>query len=157
MATESMHEAGNHYMRLAMMTAASFVAMFVLMYAMVNRTNNVYVNVNQFYMAGLMTAAMVLIELALMRSMYRNHRLNGAILLASVLALIAFWFGVRQQVGVSDKQFLKSMIPHHGAAILMCEQASIRDPEVARLCRQIITNQTSEISQMKRILTASRQ
>lgn len=37
--------------------------MHVLMYAMVDRLANVYPNFHQFYMAGLMTAAMVVIEL----------------------------------------------------------------------------------------------
>jgi hypothetical protein len=45
-----------HYVRLAIMTALSFISMYVLMYAMVNRFANVYNNLNQFYMAGLMTA-----------------------------------------------------------------------------------------------------
>lgn len=46
------------------MTLLSFAAMYVLMYAMVDRFGNVFNNVNQVYMAGLMAAAMVLIELA---------------------------------------------------------------------------------------------
>jgi len=35
-----------------------------------------------------------------------------------VIGLIFFTL-VRQQAAITDKQFLKSMIPHHGAAILM--------------------------------------
>ena len=37
--------------------------MYILMYAMVNAFANVYPNVNQFYMAGLMTAPMVVCSL----------------------------------------------------------------------------------------------
>ena len=61
-----------HYVHLAIMVALSFISMYVLMYAMVNRFANVYSNLNQFYMAGLMTAPIVVIELALMRSVYDN-------------------------------------------------------------------------------------
>jgi uncharacterized protein (DUF305 family) len=43
---------------------------------------------------------------------------------------------------------LKSMIPHHAAAILMCEKASIRDPEVTKLCEGIVARQQAEIDQM---------
>jgi len=57
-----------HYVHLAIMTALSFISMYVLMYAMVNRFANVYSNLNQFYMAGLMTAPIVVIELTLMGS-----------------------------------------------------------------------------------------
>jgi uncharacterized protein (DUF305 family) len=88
-----------HYSRLAVMAALSFAAMYVLMYAMVERFANVHPNLNQAYMAGLMTAPMILI---------------------------------RQQTAISDKQFLKSMIPHHG-----------------ELCRGIIASQQSEMDWMK--------
>lgn len=110
----------NHYARLAAMTALMFVAMFVLMYAMVDSLDNVYPNLNQFYMAGLMTAPMVLIELALMWSMYKDRRANTAIAVVSVIAFAVFWLGIRQQLAIADEQFLKSMIPHHAGAILMC-------------------------------------
>jgi hypothetical protein len=64
----------NHYARLAAMAALMFVAMFILMYAMVDRLDNVDPNLNQFYMAGLMTAPMVLIELALVRRSSHSAR-----------------------------------------------------------------------------------
>jgi uncharacterized protein (DUF305 family) len=41
------------------------------------------------------------------------------------------------------------MIPHHAGAILMCEQAKVKDPEIIELCKGIIINQQSEINQMK--------
>lgn len=59
-----------HYGRLLVMAVLSFISMYVLMYAMVNRLANVHANLNQFYMAGLMAAAMVIIELALMGAVY---------------------------------------------------------------------------------------
>ena len=49
----------NHYRHLIAMAALSFVAMYILMYAMVNTIADVYMNVNQVYMAGLMTAPMI--------------------------------------------------------------------------------------------------
>ncbi|HMB25049.1 MAG TPA: hypothetical protein VKP08_19540, partial [Anaerolineales bacterium] len=52
-----------HYSHLLIMAVLSFIAMYILMYAMVNVIGNVYNNFNQFYMAGLMTAPMVIIEL----------------------------------------------------------------------------------------------
>lgn len=50
---------------------------------------------------------------------------------------------------ISDRQFLKSMIPHHASAILMCNRASIRDADIRRLCRDIISGQSEQIDQMK--------
>jgi uncharacterized protein (DUF305 family) len=142
-----MHE--HHYRRLLIMAALSFVSMYILMYAMVNTIDNVYNNINQVYMAGLMAAPMVVIELLLMGAMYQNKRLNILIAAASVMALLIFFLFIRNQTAVSDKQFLRSMIPHHAGAILMCEQASIHDPEIIRLCDAIIESQRAEIAQMK--------
>jgi len=56
------------------MALLSFLAMYGLMYAMVDSAANVYPNLNQLYMAGLMTVPMVLLELALMGSMYDTRK-----------------------------------------------------------------------------------
>ncbi len=145
---------GTHYRGLLLMVVLSFLSMYALMYGMVNTLANVYMNVNQFYMAGLMAAPMGIIELALMGAMYRNRRLNAVVAIGGSIALAVFWVLLRQQVGVSDKQFLRSMIPHHAGAILMCEQAPVQDAEIKALCRTIISSQQSEIDQMKAKLSA---
>lgn len=41
------------------------------------------------------------------------------------------------------------MIPHHAAAILMAEKATLSDPEVKKLGEDIIAVQQKEIKQMK--------
>ena len=96
-----------------------------------------------------MTMAMVIIELAVMRAMYKSRRLNIIILAVGFIALIGFYFGIRQQASVGDKQFFKSMIPHHGAAILMVEKTTLTDSEIKKLAQDIITAQQAEIVQMK--------
>ena len=140
------------YGRLTAMIAMSFVAMYILMYAMVDTFSDVFPNVNQFYMASLMTAPMVAIELLLMGSMYENKKANIAILALSIVAIGGFFLLIRLQAAVGDKQFLKSMIPHHSGAILMCQRASITDPEVKKLCAGIVQGQRSEIDQMNALI-----
>ena len=139
----------DHYRKLWIMAVLSFISMYILMYAMVNSISNVFNNVNEFYMAGLMTAPMIPIEIFLMRSMYQDQRRNILIVAASVILGLAFFFLIRQQGAVSDKQFLRSMIPHHAGAILMCEQASLQDAEIQELCKTIISSQQEEIDHMK--------
>ena len=141
--------ADKHYPHLYLMAALSFVAMYLLMYAMVDRVSNVFMNLNQAYMAGLMAAPMVLIELAVMRAMYPNRRLNVIIVIVSVVALASFWILIRQQVAIGNAQFLRSMIPHHAGAVLMCERLRANDAGIQRLCAQIIRSQQEEIAQMK--------
>lgn len=148
-------KSGGHYVRLLVMAVLSFVSMYVFMYAMVNVLGNVFTNVNQFYMAGLMVAPMVIIELLVMGGMYPNRKRNVGIIVASTIAMILFWVAIRQQVAVTDRQFLKSMIPHHASAILMCQQSPSRDPEILRLCQDIVSSQQAEIDLMKAKLDRS--
>ena len=140
------------YIRLAAMAVLSFIAMFILMYAMVDRFAHVYSNINQVYMAGLMTAPMIVIELILMGAMYKNRDANLAILAASVVVGTACFAAIRAQTAVGDVQFLRSMIPHHSGAILMCEGASLTDPALKTLCGGIVKGQQAEIDQMTRML-----
>jgi hypothetical protein len=137
------------YRNLFIMAVSSFISMFILMYMMVDSFSNVYVNLNQFYMAGIMTAPMVIIELFVMGSMYPNKKFNTLILVISLAILLLLIFLLRKQIAIGDREFLRSMIPHHGAAILMCKQATLRDPEILALCKNIGTAQQSEIDFMK--------
>lgn len=137
------------YLRFALMLALSFMAMYALMYAMVNTFANALPSANQAYMAGLMTAPMAILEMLLMGAMYPNKKANVGVLVAGVLLLVLCWVAIRQQVGISDRQFLKSMVPHHAGAILMCQQADLHDAEVKALCAGIVASQQAEIDQMK--------
>lgn len=141
-----------HYSRLFLMIALSFVSMYALMYAMVDRFENVYASLNQVYMAGLMTAPMVILELALMGGMYHNKTLNKVIIAVSMIALVGFWVLIRQQTAITNTQFLRSMIPHHAGAILMCEKAPLDNQQIQGLCRNIVSGQQAEIRQMKSLL-----
>jgi len=143
------HKNVNSYNTLIIMAVLSFLSMYALMYAMVDQLANVIPNINQFYMAGLMTMPMIVFEVVLMRSMYTNKKLNTLIITIGMIALITFFLFIRQQSFVSDRQFLKSMIPHHASAILMCENADLQDLEIRELCVSIVSSQQQEIDQMK--------
>ena len=153
MAKDGMEKA--HYLRLAAMIGLSFVAMYVLMYAMVDVLGNAVPNLNQVYMAGLMTAPMLVLELLLMGHMYANKKLNAGLIVGGVVLLIVCWLGIREQAAIGDRQFLRSMIPHHAGAILMCKEAPLRDAKIKHLCAGIIESQQAEIDQMKAWLAES--
>lgn len=138
-----------HYSRFLVMIGLHFIAMYILMYAMVNSFANVFNSFNQLYMAALMTASMVLIELPLMLAMYKSKKLNVIIFAVGLIVLVGSFLLIRKQGAISDRQFLRSMIPHHAGAILMCEEASLEDREIQELCRNIIVGQQAEIDQMK--------
>lgn len=150
--TVKMDHGVKQYRLLLIMTVLSFVSMYGLMYAMVNSRDNVFASFNQVYMAALMTAPMVVMEVLIMKSMYGNQRWNAAIVALAGIGAIASFCLIRQQAGISDRQFLRSMIPHHAGAILMCEKASLNDARIKELCSNILANQRAEIAQMKLLL-----
>lgn len=87
-----------------------------------------------------------------MRSMYSNNRLNLLIVVISSALTLLFFIMIRQQVAVTNAQFLRSMIPHHAEAILMCKQSTAEAPQIKQLCQSIISGQEAEIRQMKALL-----
>ncbi|HEY0628213.1 MAG TPA: DUF305 domain-containing protein [Sphingomicrobium sp.] len=141
----------HHYLMLGVNLLASLVIMYVAMFAMIWSWGEFIQNVNFLYMALVMWAPMAAVMLLSMRPMYPDKRLNGLLYLTFAALFIFSLFGIRGQVLVGDDQFLRSMIPHHSGALLMCREASIQDPEVKQLCDQIIASQSSEIEQMEAI------
>lgn len=140
------------WLRLGIMTVVGFVAMYLLMFTMIDSVADFYQNLNLAYMAGSMTAAMVVIELVVMSAMYKNARLRNILIGVSAVLLVVTVLFTRYQTGISDEEFLRSMIPHHSGAILMCREAAITDPEIVKLCGEITESQRREIDQMNRIL-----
>lgn len=141
-----------HYRKLLIMALLSFISMYLLMYSMIDSIRNLYPNVNQFYMAGLMTMPMIIIEVILMRSTYMNKKWNAGIIAVALIGLVGFFLCIRGQAGVSDRQFIRGMIPHHAAAILMSKKSKAKDPELLKLQQEIISSQEREIAQMKQML-----
>jgi uncharacterized protein (DUF305 family) len=78
------------------------------------------------------------------------------IVAVSLLLGVLCWFGIREQVGIGNDQFLRSMIPHHAGAILMCNESSLSSPEIQKLCAGIISSQQQEIAQMKSLLQSAK-
>lgn len=140
------------YIRLLVALSISYVVMVIIMFSRVNVFSNVFLSLNQIYMAGLMVAPMLIIMLTVMGSMYQNKQLNIVLLVVGTALIGLFWMLVRTQTGVGNQQFLRSMIPHHASAILVCEQASITDSRIQQLCEEIIESQEREIREMKALM-----
>ena len=142
----------HHYLMLGVNLLLSLIIMYIAMFAMIWTWGEFVQNINFLYMALIMWAPMAAVMLLTMRPMYPNRKLNGLLYLGFAAVFILSWIGIREQALVGDRQFLRSMIPHHSGAVLMCEKAKIDDPEIRQLCEGIIASQTSEIEQMKAML-----
>lgn len=140
------------YMQFGAMIATSTVVMFALMYLNSYAVDHVFFSETRLYMAFIMGAAMALVMLLFMLNMYKNKKINAAILLGSVaIFAVSLWL-VRSQATIEDLSYMRAMIPHHSIAILTSERAHIRDPRVRKLADGIIEAQVREIGEMKELI-----
>jgi uncharacterized protein (DUF305 family) len=151
-AAEAPHNMQHSYRTLALELAIDFVIMYLVMYTMIASLEHFYNNLNNVYMTLMMVAPMAVVMLITMRSMFHSRRLNVLIGAAAALIFIASFVAMRTQAAVGNEEFLRSMIPHHSGAILMCEQAAITDSQILALCDKIVKSQREEIAQMQALL-----
>ena len=145
----------HHYVMLAVNLGLSLLVMYLAMFAMIFPWGEFIQNINFLYMALVMWAPMAIIMLLTMRSMYMDKKLNLVLHLTFGAIFVLALIGIRTQGLVDDRGFVQSMIPHHSGALLMCQEASLKDRELRELCygpNGIAASQTREIKQMKAIL-----
>ena len=140
------------YRKFGIVLTINAVMMYFITYAMIDSLAHFHFNVNRAYMALMMVAPMAILMLVVMRSMYDNMRLNAVLLAVFLVLGLGSFLLARTQTPIGDQQFIRSMIPHHSSAILMCEQSTITDAELASLCDEIVQTQKEEIAEMDDIL-----
>jgi uncharacterized protein (DUF305 family) len=140
------------YGRFAVMITSSTVIMFGLMYLNTFATDHIWYSQTRSWMALMMGAAMALVMLSFMWSMYKSRTANITIVIASLVVFAVSLWLVRSQETVSDVSYMKAMIPHHSIAVLTSERAHIRDPRVRKLADGIIEAQVREIGEMERLI-----
>jgi peptidoglycan/LPS O-acetylase OafA/YrhL len=140
------------YLKFAAMIATSTLVMWFLMYLNTYQLDHAYFSETRTYMAFVMGAAMAAVMLLFMLGMYKNRRVNAAILAGSVIVFAGALWLVRSQATVEDVSWMKAMIPHHSIAILTSERADITDPRVRKLAAEIIEAQRREIDEMKALI-----
>ncbi len=137
------------YLRFGAMIGTATVVMFAFMYLNTYQWDHIRWSETRAYMALLMGGTMAVIMLAFMLGMYKNRKVNLAILAAALLVFGASLWLVRSQTTVDDTSYMNAMIPHHSIAILTSENAGIEDVRVRDLADGIIVAQREEIDEMK--------
>lgn len=140
------------YSRFLAMVATSTVVMFALMYLNTYQLDHVYYSQTRAYMALVMGATMAVVMLSFMLAMYKDQRINIAIVVGSAAVFALSLWLVRSQQTIADVAWMKAMIPHHSIAILTSERAHITDPRVRKLADGIIESQRREIAEMKALV-----
>jgi uncharacterized protein (DUF305 family) len=141
------------YLRFTAMIATSTVAMLGLMYLNTYALEHVFWSETRAWMALVMGSAMAIIMLGFMFGMYKEPRVNLAILGGAIVTLAGALWIVRSQATVDDVDYMKAMIPHHSIAIMTSKRAQISDPRVRKLADEIIESQEREIAEMKYLVS----
>ena len=146
------HGEGRPYLMFWINMALGLIVMYVVMFSMIDGFQDFRNNLNMFYMTLMMVAPMVVLMILALGHMFASKAANIALIAASLVAFFGSFALIRTQTTIGDTAFLRSMIPHHSGAILMCQEAKLSDPEVIRLCESIKRSQRQEIDEMKAIL-----
>lgn len=140
------------YKKLFLALFISFLVMYTVMFLNVDAIDHIYLSLTRFYMALLMVSPMAILMLVVMGSMYPDKKKNKLISLGAAVVFVLALVCLRQQVFISDAQYMRAMIPHHSSAILTSRHAAIKDPQVKQLPEGIIASQQREIQEMKQML-----
>lgn len=134
-----------------------FVGSFIIQYflmppIMIEKISDFTNSIGKAYMAIIMGIFMVLMEVAMHDHQYDVCSTNFYI--ALVAALLLFVYLYRKQVAIKDKQYLEGMIEHHSMALLTSKEILTKtdDYNVAKLAKNIIQTQETEIKVMKDLL-----
>lgn len=146
------HNNKSNYGKFALMMGVSFVVMYAVMFLNADVFDHVMLSNTRTYMTILMIAPMAISMMLFMWGMYKNKKLNFIIMGLSVVVFVATLYGLRKQVFISDRQWMKAMIPHHSSAIMVSQKAHLKDPEAIKLAEEIIEAQEREIAQMKKMI-----
>jgi hypothetical protein len=128
--------------------AAMFIAMvgiqvFAMPYVMAARPAHVYFTPTQAYMGIFMGACMVAVEGVM-------HPMPWWAWVATVVVGALGVAAYRWQIGISDRAWMREMVPHHSMALLTsAPRVASRDPFVQRLAERIILTQDREIGEMQ--------
>ncbi|MDF0544145.1 DUF305 domain-containing protein [Sphingobium sp. H39-3-25] len=140
------------YWSLGLQTLVGGIIMYLVMFVMIDGLDIFYNNLNMLYMTLMMVAPMVVLMIFAMRHMFPSRTVNAVLIGVSLIAFFGSFGLIRTQKTIGDTSFLRSMIPHHSGAILMCREARLSDPAVIGLCKSIELSQRQEIDEMKSIL-----
>ena len=136
----------NHNSTMFMVICMFFAGFASTMNMWVDKLSDIRFSMNDVYMVGLMKGWMIFF-MGLWYS-YTKGAIYGGII------VLVFYFAIRYQVFVSEKDYLNGMIPHHSMAIHMSKRLKEKENSIQPLLDSIINGQEQEIEFMKQRLAS---
>ena len=123
------------------------IHLFIMPFTMIALPTDFQISRTQIYSGVFMGACMMAVETIMHPMDFIGWGITLVLLTGSLILL-------RWQIGVSDDEYLKDMIPHHSMAVLTSEaRATVaKNPQVLALAQSILRTHKDEIIQMKKML-----
>jgi hypothetical protein len=136
---------------MGIMFFASILIGYFTMPTILGMSSNIRFHLNKVYGAILMGAYMALVELFMhgYKSEYQGWAAAWILLIIAMSSLIYF------QIGITENDFLRGMIEHHGMGIAMAKRVLERNDltqDTTTLAKSIVDTQQAEIQQMDEML-----
>lgn len=134
-----------------------FFASFILNYFIttslfLHKLDNFSNNLNRVYLA-LYKSTWVLVVSCLLFLLFR-HDFNYIFLISVFSCVVLIFFLTRYQVGINDKQYLRSLIQFYADTILPSKKIIVKsnNPKIQKLADEVMTKNKQFISDAKELL-----
>jgi len=138
------------------MMIGSFIIQFIVMsIIMTNVVGNITFSTGKFYISVIMALLMGLLEVGMHDfQMQHMHHFSLPYYLSLGFALAVFGYLYRNQMYITDKEYLNEMIEHHSMALLTSDQIleKTQSERVRKLATNIVSTQEAEIKYMKQLI-----
>ena len=141
------------------MLIGSFIIQFIVMsLIMTNVVDNITLSVGKFYISVIMALLMGLLEVGMhdynAQMLHHQHDFSLPYYLSLGFALAVFGYLYRNQMYITDKDYLNEMIEHHSMALLTSNEIlqKTQSERVRKLADNIVSTQEAEIKYMKQLL-----
>ena len=138
-----------------MMIISFLIQFFLMSFIMTNSFTNITFSIGKFYMSCIMALLMGLLEVGMHDyQMLHMHHLSLPYYLSLGFALTVFIYLYRNQMYITDKDYLTEMIEHHSMALLTSDQIleKTQSDRVRKLAENIVSTQEVEIKYMKQLV-----
>lgn len=117
------------------------------------RFNDLFISLTLFY-GGLLMASNMIWSHEIIHFLSMGHFNKYTFLIGIILSVSISLFLLRNQLGITDKQWLRRMISHHSTALTTSHNIRkvSKNPKIKKLAEDIIDVQEKEISLMKSML-----
>ena len=138
------------------MMIGSFIIQFIVMsLIMTNSFNNITFSVGKFYISVIMALLMGMLEVGMYDfQMQPMRNISLPYYLSLGFALAVFGYLYRNQIYITDKEYLNEMIEHHSMALLTSDEIleKTHSERVRNLAQNIASTQEAEIKYMKQLV-----